>query len=557
MRHHHRPVLKVRARALASLLAAAGLLLAGATAPAASARTRSVPSRHVFVAPYGDDGASGTLHHPLATIQRAVGRVRMGGVVEIRGGVYGQRFALRDARHVTVEPYRGERVILDGSHLTVPDRRSGMVLIDGSSDVTVAGLDITGYQTTSMQATPIGIYVHGGDRGVVLRDDHIHDMGNDNRTPGNFDTNALGIAVYGDSASQPSRDRVIAGNTVDHMATGASETRTANGNGDHWRVFGNHVYDDNNIGIDAIGYEPTVTGRYRYTDRDRARHGVIADNVIHHIYSSDNPAYRLSYKGRSFWCNCADGIYVDGGTHIVIERNSVDQADIGIEVASEHTRGAADHVDVRDNFVWDSKATGISTGGYCDGHADCGGGGLARSGQGVTTGQAFDNTFTNNTLYDNNTLHNGSPQFLIQYYAHNNRIENNIIVAGPDQRQEIGTVPRAAQDGRDTGNVIDDNLYYATDGGSQHISFGWRGTTYPSFRSYRQHVGQDGHSRFADPELVSLPLRNLHLRAGSPAIGAGAVLSSGLTGRWDIDHQPRRRDSTIDIGADEFWPMGG
>jgi hypothetical protein len=551
---------------LASLLIATGLVLAGSVATAAGtaraaqprgAQSRAVHDRHVFVAPYGDDGASGTLRHPLATIQRAVDRVRSGGVVDIRGGVYGQRFALQHARHVTVEPYHRQRVILDGGHLVVPDTQSGMVLIANSSDVTVQGLDITGYRTTSMKATPVGIYVRGGDRSVVLRDNHVHDMGNDNPTLGDFDSNALGIAVYGDSAAHPIRDLLIANDTVDHMVTGASETITLNGNVDHWRVVGNHVYDDNNIGIDAIGYEPTVSGRYRYTDRDRARHGVIADNVVHHIYSSDNPAYRLSYKGRSFWCNCADGIYVDGGTHIVIERNSVDQADIGIEVASEHTRGAADHVDVRDNFVSDTKATGISTGGYCDGHTDCGGGGLARSGPAVTTGQAFDNTFTNNTLYDNNTLHNGSPQFLIQYYAHDNRIENNIIIAGPHQHQDLGTVPRAARDGRDNGNVVDDNLYYATGAGPQHTGFGWRGTTYPSFSSYRDHVDQDAHSRFADPELVSLSRRNLHLRAGSPAIGAGAVLSSGLAGRWDIDHQPRHRDGAIDIGADEYWPTGG
>ena len=104
--------------------------------------------------------------------------------------------------------------------------------------------------------------------------------------------------------------------------------------------------------------------------------------------------------------------------------------------------------------------------------------------------------------------------------------------------------------------MIDDNLYYTTDAGSRQTSFGWRGTTYPSFSSYREHVDQDVHSRFADPELISLSLRNLHLRAGSPAIAAGAVLSSGLTGRWDIDHQPRRSGGAIDIGADEYSPSG-
>jgi hypothetical protein len=532
---------------------------AGASVRAAhpDASRPAAAGRVVFVATDGDDRGSGDRRHPLATIQTAVDRVRGGGTVQLLGGIYAQQIALRHARHVTVEPYRGQRVILDGGPLTVPDGRSAMVLIDDSTDVTVEGLDITGYRTASMQATPIGIFVHGGDRGVVLRDNHIHDMGNDNQTQGNFDSNALGIAVYGDSAAHPVSDLLIAHNTVDHIVTGASETITLNGNVDGWRVLHNHVYNDDNIGIDAIGYEPTLPGRYRYTDRNRARHGVIADNVVHHIYSSENPAYRLSYHGKSFDCNCADGVYVDGGSHIVIERNQIDQADIGIEVASEHPQGEADHVTVRDNFVWDSKATGISTGGYCDGHADCGGGGLARSGQGVTTGQAFDNTFINNTLYDNNTLHDGSPQFLVQYYVHDSRIENNIIIAGPGQRQGLGTVPRAARDGRNTGDVVDHNLYWATDAGAGKVGFGWQGTTYPSFRSYQAHTGQDAHSRFADPRLVSLALRNLHLQAGSPAIGTGLVPAGGLAGRFDVDHQPRLRGGAIDIGADERWPAGG
>ncbi len=105
-----------------------------------------------------------------------------------------------------------------------------------------------------------------------------------------------------------------------------------NGNVNHWRITHNRIHDNNNIGIDAIGFEPTLSGPARYSRANRARNGVIADNVIRNIISRGNPAY-FEDGG---WCNCADGIYIDGGTGIRVERNQVVGNDIGIEVAAEN-----------------------------------------------------------------------------------------------------------------------------------------------------------------------------------------------------------------------------
>ena len=79
-------------------------------------------------------------------------------------------------------------------------------------------------------------------------------------TLGSFDINAHGIAVYG--TRRPRRQRpAIDGNEVDHLELGASETVVVNGNVDGWRDHGNHIHDNNNIGIDAIGFEATLPGR--------------------------------------------------------------------------------------------------------------------------------------------------------------------------------------------------------------------------------------------------------------------------------------------------------
>jgi hypothetical protein len=495
--------------------------------------------RVMVVATDGHHGAAGTLRHPVASVREAIRRLPDGGgEVLIRGGRYSQRIALRKATGITIRPYHHERVVLDGSALTPPKGTSAMVLIHNSNHITVEGLDITGYRTRSIDATPIGIYVHGASSHITLRGNHVHSMGNYNGTLGSFELNAHGIAVYGDRPHHPITDLTIARNEVDHLALGASESVVVNGNVDGWRIRRNRIHDNNNIGIDAIGFEPTLPGPFRYTRANRARHGVIAGNTVYNIISKGNPSY---YEGGG-WCNCADGIYVDGGTHIRIDRNRLAGDDIGIEVAAENPHGSADHVRVADNFVRTSGFVGITTGGYCDGHGGCGG---------VKTGRSFDNTFVNNTLYDNNTLDDGSPEFLIQYYAFDDTVENNIMYAANAGHVLLGTVPRAERDGLSTRNRIDHNLYYATGGKRSSASFGSLGRTYTGWARYRRATGLDGHSRFVEPRLRAPSRGDLHLRRHSPAIDAGAALPMALTGALDIDRGPRVRGGRIDIGADE------
>jgi hypothetical protein len=409
--------------------------------------------------------------------------------VLLRGGRYDERVSLGSSVHdLLIRPYGREHPVLDGSGLAVPDGRSAMVAIDGSRRVTVAGLDITGYRTTALDSMPIGIYVHGAARDVVLRGNHVHTMGNDNPTLGSFDLNAHGIAVYGDSVEHPITGLVIEGNEVDHLKLGASESVVVNGNVDGWRVVRNDIHDNNNIGIDAIGYEPTLPAAYRYTDRNRARNGVIADNTVRNTISKGNPSY---YEDGD-WCNCADGIYVDGGTAIRIERNTVTGNDIGIEVAAENARGSADHVLVARNLITRSAYVGIATGGYCNGGEACGG---------EQTGISHDNRFVHNVLHANNQLDDGSPEVLVQYYAYRNTFEHNVVWATDDARAVIGTVAGAGSDGRSTPLRADHNTYWTTGGRPQRATFGSLGTTYTGFDTYRRATGQDRHSRFVKPHL--------------------------------------------------------
>jgi hypothetical protein len=463
------------------LVASLAVAVAGLGVAAAAPTSAAGAPRMITVAVNGNDHAAGTASAPLRTLQAAVDRLHAGGTVDIRGGRYYQKVELSGVTGITVQAHRNDHVVLDGARFAPADGRSAMVTISDSSRVKVTGLEITNYRSSNLDAMPIGIYVHGGGDHLTIDGNRVHDLGNDNQTMGSFDINAHGIAVYGDNAAHSITDLRISNNTVDHLSLGASETVVVNGNVDGWTISGNDIHDNNNIGIDAIGYESTLTGKYRYTDLNRARNGVISNNRVSNIRSEGNPAY---YEDGG-WCNCADGIYVDGGTHIVIRNNVVTGNDIGIEVAAENARGMADHVDVRSNRVMGSLYVGITTGGYCDGASECGD---------VKTGTSHDNTFIGNTLRGNNTLNDGSPELLIQYYAFNNVFRNNSITATNDAGALIGTVDRAASD-RVSGHNLSDRNTFAVQG-TNAVSFGWLGRSYSSFAAYQKGSGQDAHSVF-------------------------------------------------------------
>lgn len=467
-----------------------GLCLAGLSLFFMQPMSASADSSVLVVSPSGSDTNAGTLAAPLRTIQVAVRRVVQGGIVELRGGRYDQRVRLIGVRDVTIQPFADEHPVLDGSRMNPASGRTAMVEIADSVGVTVRGLEVTGYRTKRLSATPVGIYVHGGGSRIRIVGNHVHHLGNDNTTLGSFDIDAHGIAVYGDDPRTSISDLSIDGNEVDHLHLGASESVVVNGNVDGWTIARNLIHDNDNIGIDAIGFESTLQGADRYTWRNRARNGLIVDNVVARIRSRGNPAYwEGTVGGVAQWCNCADGIYIDGGTHIVVAGNRVAGNDIGIEVAAENGRGSADHVIVASNRVTGSLYTGIATGGYCNGRADCGG---------VLTGTSHDNTFANNWLRGNNQLDDGSPEILVQYFTSNDTFTGNTVTATNTARTVYGTVPG----GSSIGNVSNDNNFRFAGPTGAAPQFGWSGIVYSSYDAYRMATGQDATSTYLPPPGV-------------------------------------------------------
>jgi hypothetical protein len=318
--------------------------------------------------------------------------------------------------------------------------------------------------------------------------------------------------VYGTSASESIHDLIIDGNELYALKLGSSESLVVNGNVDGFQITKNVIHDNNNIGIDAIGFE----GVSPDPATDQARHGLIAQNIVYQINSYGNPAYGTD--------RCADGIYVDGGRNIVIDRNIVHHCNIGIELASEHQGKATSFITVRNNFVYLNDVVGISIGGYD-----------------ALRGSTQNCTIINNTLFRNDRLWWGNGELMLQYDTRSNKIRNNIFFA--NSQNYLITNPFT----QNTANLVDHNFYYAP-GGMSGSEWQWKKKWYASFDAYRSATGSDAQSSFVNPLLVSTSLPDLHLQATSPAIDAGENLAAA--GSRDIDGQTRNQN-TVDVGADE------
>jgi hypothetical protein len=429
----------------------------------------------VYVAPSGSDSAAGTRDAPLRTVQAGVNRLGpRGGVVELADGTYArQRVVLRDRDHVTVRAAAGAEPVLDATGLTPPDGESALVEIRGGSDVAVKGLILTGYRTRSTEKVPQGILVTGAASDVRIAGNHVHHLGNDNPTRSSFDIGANGIAVYGRDEERPIRGLKITDNEVDHLVLGASESVVVNGNIDAWEITGNYIHHNNNIGIDAIGYEETIGGPARYTDVNRARNGIIADNTVTDIVSKGNP----SYWEDGGWCNCADGIYIDGGGSIEVKDNTVERADIGIEVAAENSRGKTNDVSVTSNNVTASKYVGLAIGGYDP-----------------RRGEAFDVRVSDNTFRGNNTLQDGSPEILLQYKVHETTLTHNVVTAtNADYPLLVRRVRKVGTAAQNKHVVLNHNDYGAPSTAKEAV-FVWLGQEKVGMQAWRNASGQDAAS---------------------------------------------------------------
>ncbi len=484
---------------------------------AAFAQTNSA----FYVSTTGNDSNPGTQAAPWRTVQHAADTVHAGSTVNVRAGIYEELVSINVSGNptdgfITFRSHPGETAILDASHFT-PSGRRGVLTIHNQSYVRIEGLEIRNFHTAEHRFAPLGISVMGSGSHIELLKNNVHHIeqtfpGRD--APGSGG-NGFGIAVYGTDAKTPISELVIDGNEVHHLKTGSSESLVVNGNVTNFRITHNVVHDNNNIGIDVIGFERTAPD----PAVDQARDGIVSGNLVYNITSRGNPAYRDEEN--------SDGIYVDGGTRVLIERNIMHDVDFGIELASEHKDRATSYITARNNLIYHAHTAGVSIGGYAPerGHTDhC--------------------TIVNNTLYDNDRSGTGSGEFQMQWNMADDIFANNIVYAGP---RCLIAVNKSQIDKDHPPVAIDHNLYYCASG-SKASKWEESSARVTGFDNYVQTTGNDRHSRFLDPHFVNAATNDFHLRSDSPVIAAGTT--DGLpVGELDLEGSPRVKSGKIDIGC--------
>jgi Right handed beta helix region len=487
-----------------------------------------------YVSKTGSNSNSGSYTAPWLTIQHAANTVTAGATVYVESGVYNESVSFpasgTASNPITFASYPGQTATIDGTGLSVTGTQ-GLINIINQSYITVNGFEIRNYTTSSASPTPAGIWITGSGTGVQLLNNLVHNI----TTTSEKNGNAFGIAVYGTS-STPITQLTISGNQVYDLKTGESESVNVDGNVTYFSITNNVVHDNDNIGIDAIGFEGVGP-----TGSDQAKYGEISGNTVYNISGIHNPGEGDSYD--------ADGLYCDGCEYVVFERNTIYACDLNMEAASEHKGHDSSYVTIRNNVFYDANTVGVSIGGYAN-----------------TVGGSDHVVIVNNTLYNNNTKNQGA-EFQIQYHsgdASGNIFENNIVYAGT-QNVWIYSFVKGTSTYPAPPATLNWNLYYSTAGYVQGTSIDWAGKyTYKTYAAYQSGSGEDTDSPVANPlfdNLSSTP-PDLDVASNSPAVNAGSTnltcsvgycgSSTSIYGSTDYAGNPRVNSSgQINIGAYE------
>lgn len=468
-----------------------------------------VPDGSIVVDPVGVDSAAGTRADPVATIAEALSRALPGDTVLVRDGVYHERVVFErsgeEGRPITLRRDCDSLPVLDVSGLAAPDDGlpAGIKIID-QHHIIVSGFEIRGVRASRAGDFPSGVWVRGSAHDITLEHLRVHDV----RAWRDGDrSGAHGIAFYGTSPS-PMHRVELRSSEVFELTLGWSEAVVFNGNVRDFVVARNTVHDVDNIAFDFIGFEADVCAGCSSEDVtttedvNRARAGVVAENIAFDVSSRGNPAYGDDKSAGCF--------YVDGGADIIIERNTAYRCDIGVELASEAPGKSTRDIVVRNNVFFHNDVVGITTGGYSDGDGP---------GGGAATGCYV----VNNTIYESSRDGWANTGVLLQSRNVANTYANNIIVATP-QSAAIADYGAKNRDNVFTNNII--------------------------FQGGLDGIVQGAGLR-ADPGLRRPEAGDFSLAPGSLARDAGVELDDEIVGELDHSGEKRRR-GVLDVGAYEF-----
>jgi|GEM_PF-6646877 len=488
------------------------------------------------------------------TIQQAITNAVKGDVIEVAVGDYQPISIPADQS--------GIQLIGQNEHGLRPriiSQAATLVLIQ-AKDILFSGFEITNGDGFLKKCTAVdgkdkhcssgstGISVESGSQNVVIANNNIHHIGMDYLSACGKKQEEI-MKCWGDSRGidvqsdieehKPGTETscvTIVGNTLSNLHLGTSEGITIGGNVKEFQVHDNTIESLDNIAIDITGKWHQCLDKIANPDC-QAKKGTISANSISFVFASLDQAdlhFNPGQKDEAGKLIMMGAIYVDGGTCVVIERNTVHDSATGIDVGSE--KGATvENIVVRSNLVYANKAAGIKIGSDND--------------------QANLNasSFVNNTLINNTSKSNtGSILFGQASVKHfgNIAVANN-LVSNENSRWLVANVDSKCIGKKSKGKKCDSPLLFIKNGfyspAKNNFHNGSKSSTYDSFTAL-----------FDDQPLAFEPiaLDNFHLPGASLFRDAG---DNSLFPDCEKDPRcldragkPRIVNGKIDLGAFEF-----
>jgi hypothetical protein len=454
---------------------------------------------YYYVAKTGSDSNSGSASAPWLTIGHAALEAKAGSTVYVGAGTYSESVTFSNSGTSSAPiVFNGQGVaIVDGTSVaccTTPSFASsnsffgtttqGLLMIGASggvSYVTVEGFTVQNYKTSSSSDVPLGIFVPGtgGGTGIQILNNTVKNI----ETTAGSSGNAYGLGVFG-SSTTPLTNVTVSGNTVTGCLTGESETVPINGNIHNSTISNNVIYGNDNIGIDVEGYQGLDSG----SSVDFPANIDVVGNTVYNNSAANNAGEGSSSGSPDY---DQDGLYCDGCTQTIFERNTIYGNDIGIEAASEIAGCASSYVIMRNNLIYGSNYVGITIGGY----GKSGTGTCKTGGKDAGGGSSEYVYILNNTLYDNGTQSSaGGSEFQTQYRVTNSYFENNIVY-------DVSSGILVFNVTKGAGLTANYNDYYTA---ASSYSMYYNGKAYASFSTYKSASGESD-SIFANPDFTTTP----------------------------------------------------
>tara|TARA_B110000902_G_C14282271_1_gene577391 strand:- start:131 stop:1804 length:1674 start_codon:yes stop_codon:yes gene_type:complete len=456
----------------------------------------AVAQNNYYVSKSGNNSNNGSINSPFLNIQNALWAATAGDNIFVKSGSYAEKLWWTNSgtpdNPITLSNYNNEDVTISGTNASNASQ-GALILISSKSHIRINGIIFA----DNIMNYADGINVTGSGTDIEITNCEFKNIGwtSSKTTMPTSSNSAHAIIFIGTNASSYN-NILISENYIHDCITGYSESLTMAGNIESFIIEKNTLNFNTNIGIDAAGHF-SWTGAP--ANVNYSRNGIIRNNIVSDF---DGPAA----------LDAAGGIYIDGGSFITVENNTVFNYSVGFSVGCEVPGKSNEGNIIQNNVAYNCDLSGLFLGSN-------------------TTSLVNDTKVYNNTFYKCGTGTYDNGQIALLNNADSD-IKNNIMYPANGNYAMIqfnGTIS--------TNKSINYNLFRRDNSITTNFFYGVSGAQ---------------NSILTDPLFVDATIYDFHLKSSSPAINAGDPSYIPAANIFDIDGEARLIGAIVDIGVDEY-----